>query len=156
MTLDEFKEEISRALSELDNKPHRCWTDLLKIAEAEGWDEAAKNCQDMLALCQEMSTTPGSLATLIKVAKIRGRRTKRAEILRLRQEIHQLRDSLDWADWREDQMREELAALKGKEISCVQCGKPVEKERHCYALPTCYACLPPPPPLPIVSFTKKP
>lgn len=33
---------------------------------------------------------------------------------------------------------------------CVDCGKPVEERRECYVIPTCYACLPPPPPLPIV------
>jgi hypothetical protein len=31
-----------------------------------------------------------------------------------------------------------------QERACVQCGKPVEKTRRCYAQPTCYACLPPP------------
>jgi len=31
---------------------------------------------------------------------------------------------------------------------CRQCGKPVERLRECYATPVCYACLPPPPPLP--------
>ncbi len=30
---------------------------------------------------------------------------------------------------------------------CRMCGKQVEKQRICYAVPTCYACLPPPPPL---------
>jgi len=34
------------------------------------------------------------------------------------------------------------------EVLCA-CGRPVEPERHCYAVPTCYACLPPPPPIPI-------
>jgi hypothetical protein len=33
-------------------------------------------------------------------------------------------------------------------VRCRQCGKPVEKVRECYATPVCYACLPPPPPLP--------
>jgi len=33
---------------------------------------------------------------------------------------------------------------------CKQCGKhEVEDERVCYATPVCYACLPPPSPLPI-------
>ena len=27
---------------------------------------------------------------------------------------------------------------------CRECGKPCEKARWCYAIPTCYACLPPP------------
>jgi hypothetical protein len=34
--------------------------------------------------------------------------------------------------------------------ACVRCGKRVEKVRECYALPTCYACLPPPEPLEII------
>jgi len=34
-------------------------------------------------------------------------------------------------------------------IPCQTCGKPVEHGRRCYAIPTCYGCLPPPPPLPI-------
>jgi hypothetical protein len=36
-----------------------------------------------------------------------------------------------------------------RDYHCVQCGGPVEPERHCYAHPTCYRCLPPPEPLPI-------
>ena len=35
-------------------------------------------------------------------------------------------------------------------IKCVQCGKPVEHAREVYAIPTCYACLPPPEPLPVI------
>lgn len=38
-------------------------------------------------------------------------------------------------------MREHLV------VKCHTCGKPVEPVRQCYAVPTCYACLPPPPPL---------
>lgn len=34
--------------------------------------------------------------------------------------------------------------------NCVQCGKPVEETRRCYVVPTCYACLPPPEPLPVI------
>lgn len=34
---------------------------------------------------------------------------------------------------------------------CHQCGKPVEKIREHYVLPTCYACLPPPKPLKVIS-----
>jgi hypothetical protein len=33
---------------------------------------------------------------------------------------------------------------------CVQCGKTINEERRVYAIPTCYACLPPPEPLPVV------
>jgi hypothetical protein len=33
--------------------------------------------------------------------------------------------------------------------SCKQCGQEVEDERVCYATPTCFACLPPPAPLPV-------
>jgi hypothetical protein len=32
---------------------------------------------------------------------------------------------------------------------CRQCGAPVESERECYATPVCFACLPPPPPIPV-------
>lgn len=32
---------------------------------------------------------------------------------------------------------------------CRQCGATVEPERECYAVPTCYACLPPPPRMPV-------
>lgn len=34
--------------------------------------------------------------------------------------------------------------------ACVDCGKPVEEARRCYAFPTCFACLPPPPELPVL------
>jgi hypothetical protein len=33
------------------------------------------------------------------------------------------------------------------ELPCAWCGKPVEPSRLCYVIPTCYGCLPPPPPL---------
>ncbi len=33
---------------------------------------------------------------------------------------------------------------------CRKCGRTVEQERECYAIPTCFACLPPPPPLPVL------
>lgn len=35
------------------------------------------------------------------------------------------------------------------QLTCAQCGGPAEKERRDYAVPTCFACLPPPKPLPI-------
>ena len=35
-------------------------------------------------------------------------------------------------------------------IPCRQCGNMVEEARRCYAIPTCYVCLPPPPPLELV------
>ncbi len=35
-------------------------------------------------------------------------------------------------------------------IYCAQCKGIVEPERWAYAIPTCYACLPPPPPLPVL------
>jgi hypothetical protein len=34
-------------------------------------------------------------------------------------------------------------------MDCKQCGHPVEKDRETWATPVCFACLPPPPPLPI-------
>lgn len=40
-------------------------------------------------------------------------------------------------------------------IRCVECGQVVEKERECYANPTCFKCLPPPEPLPVIPFPKK-
>ena len=40
------------------------------------------------------------------------------------------------------------AANEPPVIACVECGLPVEQKRRGYVLPTCYACLPPPPPLP--------
>jgi hypothetical protein len=39
--------------------------------------------------------------------------------------------------------------IEGIGVGCHQCGKTVEKERECYATPVCYACLPPPEPLPV-------
>lgn len=35
---------------------------------------------------------------------------------------------------------------------CRRCGATVEPERECYAVPTCYACLPPPPRMPVHTF----
>ena len=34
-------------------------------------------------------------------------------------------------------------------VRCRQCGKTVEKARECYATPVCYACMPPPNPMPV-------
>jgi hypothetical protein len=39
--------------------------------------------------------------------------------------------------------------------ACVQCGKPVEEDRCCYAIPTCYACLPPPEPLRVIPVSER-
>lgn len=39
-------------------------------------------------------------------------------------------------------------------IACRTCGMPVELARRCYAIPTCYACLPPPPPLAIIEVRR--
>lgn len=38
-------------------------------------------------------------------------------------------------------------------VPCVTCSKPVEENRKCYAHPTCYACLPPPAPLPVAAVS---
>ena len=35
-------------------------------------------------------------------------------------------------------------------VLCIQCGNPVERARECYGAPTCYKCLPPPTPLPVI------
>lgn len=32
-------------------------------------------------------------------------------------------------------------------LPCAWCARPVEPARRCYAIPTCYRCLPPPPPI---------
>ena len=39
--------------------------------------------------------------------------------------------------------------------ACERCGKPVEEARCCYVHPTCYACLPPPDPLPVRSWSSE-
>lgn len=36
--------------------------------------------------------------------------------------------------------------------NCAKCGGQVEPERFCYLVATCYRCLPPPEPLPIVPW----
>ena len=45
--------------------------------------------------------------------------------------------------------RRVLARLMEPSPVFCACGRPVETARRCYAIPTCYACLPPPPPLPV-------
>jgi len=44
-------------------------------------------------------------------------------------------------------LRRENASLRRQVVPCVQCNRPVEFQRRIYVTPTCYACLPPPPPL---------
>ncbi len=38
---------------------------------------------------------------------------------------------------------------------CSTCDGPVERTRWSFALPTCYACIPPPPPIPIFHWTSR-
>jgi len=38
--------------------------------------------------------------------------------------------------------------------NCHSCGRPVEEQRRCYAVPTCYGCLPPPPPLGVIDVPR--
>jgi hypothetical protein len=42
-----------------------------------------------------------------------------------------------------------MSAPMGDLVRCACCGREVEEARRCYASPTCYACLPPPEPLPV-------
>lgn len=46
----------------------------------------------------------------------------------------------------------------GEAVPCVQCGRPVEEQRRppAYGHPTCYACLPPPEPLPVCPPVERP
>jgi hypothetical protein len=44
-------------------------------------------------------------------------------------------------------LRREVEKWRAHRVRCRPCGKPVEPERHCYATPVCYACLPPPEPI---------
>ena len=37
-------------------------------------------------------------------------------------------------------------------VQLAQCGRVVARARHCYAIPTCYVCLPPPEPLEIIEL----
>jgi hypothetical protein len=39
--------------------------------------------------------------------------------------------------------------------TCRKCGKKVERERECYAVPLCYECLPPPDPIDIIELPSK-
>ena len=40
-------------------------------------------------------------------------------------------------------------------MNCRDCGNPVESLRECYVMPVCYACLPPPEPLPVNHLCSK-
>lgn len=52
--------------------------------------------------------------------------------------------------------RERLLLLGVDPFACRRCGREVEPVRRCWANPTCEACLPPPPPLPVVYIGSKP
>jgi hypothetical protein len=39
---------------------------------------------------------------------------------------------------------------------CRECGAPCPRMRWCYAIPMCFACLPPPPPIPVLSWPTAP
>jgi hypothetical protein len=57
------------------------------------------------------------------------------------------------------QLRAENAALHEevarRTFPCRQCGKACEPERYNYATPVCFACLPPPPPIPVRAVVTK-
>ena len=55
-------------------------------------------------------------------------------------------------------LREENGRLRqivGEPIACRQCGVEVETPRRIYATPVCYACLPPPKPLPLAQLRRE-
>jgi hypothetical protein len=48
-------------------------------------------------------------------------------------------------------IEEQWKKLSETNTFCRACGKDVEEARRCYAIPVCYACLPPPEPLKVIS-----
>jgi hypothetical protein len=54
-----------------------------------------------------------------------------------------------WASLRHHPRRHRSTRHVHPRIACRICGKPVQRARECYAIPVCFTCLPPPPPLPI-------
>ena len=51
-----------------------------------------------------------------------------------------------------DRVAEQLRAEAETPQDCRRCGAPSERDRWCYAIPMCHACLPPPEPLPVVPW----
>jgi hypothetical protein len=69
-------------------------------------------------------------------------------------EVVSLRFKLDTASRERDEARAEIARLRNNFAPrCLQCGARTEPERWCYAIPTCFACLPPPPPIPVLEVS---
>lgn len=63
-------------------------------------------------------------------------------------------------DWCPEMSAARLALLVDlARTVCRKCGRTVEPERECYAIPTCFTCLPPPPPMAVhpgfAEWTKK-
>ena len=50
-----------------------------------------------------------------------------------------------------DELLAAREAAAAPAVLCKQCGKTVEKTREVYATPVCFACLPPPKPLPVAA-----
>jgi Rrf2 family protein len=48
-----------------------------------------------------------------------------------------------------------LAQVYKLPVVCKRCGKRVEEARECYAFPVCYACTPPPEPLPVAKVDEE-
>lgn len=59
---------------------------------------------------------------------------------------------LAWRDKRIAELEASIHLQSKFAPRCRQCSKPVEPQRYCYATPICYACLPPPEPLPTVTL----
>lgn len=58
----------------------------------------------------------------------------------------------DFHGWRSCNITDEGRAALVAPVRCRNgCGRAVEEARVCYATPVCYACLPPPAPLPIAT-----
>ncbi len=61
-------------------------------------------------------------------------------------------EQLSAATARASELERELTEVLCFAPRCKQCGKACEPQRWVYAVPTCYACLPPPPPIETFTF----
>jgi hypothetical protein len=93
-------------------------------------------------------------ANLRQTLDDRGDAIDRAEALadRLAAEGDAMRNTALLALAEETDPAAALRAILAVSRACRTCGRVVEPVRQCYAVPTCYACLPPPPPLPEVKL----
>lgn len=131
---------------------------LARLSEVEGEQARAIPCPDSIPGSEQMATLQqwraslsDQAAKLMSTARLTGNYFS-DELLLTQKRLGALHSALAFLEGFAREPAQPAATSRPAEWDqdrpCRSCGKPVEVSRRCYAHPVCYACLPPPPPLP--------